>query len=307
MLTWLAALGVGLLHLPVCAQDRPANGGLLRMWMKKNQDAKTIEARAVGVTSRLDVSYLDDNDPAHKLDIYGPPKTGTPLPVLVHIHGGGWEIGDKRLMRTTGLFYASQGVLFITPNYRLSPKAQHPAHVEDCAAALAWAFTHAADMGGDRKRIFLSGHSAGAHLAALLGTDPAYLQKYKIHPSDLAGVIPVDTASFDLMDESNEKLVKKLVRESFGEDSQVWKSASPFHHVLAAGRYPGFLILNTTNRAAAAEGGRRFADKLKGVGCNVRFVPVSNHTHGEMAAGMYDASDPVGSAILKFLFPETKK
>ncbi|MCX7009372.1 MAG: alpha/beta hydrolase [Kiritimatiellaeota bacterium] len=135
------------------------SGGLLKMWLKKKQDEKKVAALATNVTTKLDVAYLNDGEPAHKLDVYSPAKKDKPLPVLVHIHGGGWEIGDKKLMKSTGLFYASQGVLFITPNYRLSPKFKHPAHVEDCVAALAWAFAHAADFGGDKARIFLSGQS----------------------------------------------------------------------------------------------------------------------------------------------------
>lgn len=289
------------------AQDGAGRGGLLRTWMKKKQDEKKIEAQAAGVTTKLDVPYLNDGMSAHKLDVYCPPKNNKPLPILFHIHGGGWEIGDKKLMKATGLFYASQGVLFITPNYRPSPKFKHPAHVEDCAAALAWAFNHATELGGDKNRVFVSGHSAGAHLAALLGTDPAYLQKYGLKSSDLAGVIPVDTASFDLTSADNEKLVKNFIKNSFGEDLQVLKSASPLHHVSSKGRYPAFLIFNTTNRDAAAEGGRKFAEALRSAGCNERFVAVSNHTHGEMASGMYEPSDPVGNAILKFIFPETKK
>ena len=282
-------------------------GSLLKKWAERKRDERRVEAGAGDVTSKLDVPYLSDLDACHRLDVYIPARKDKPLTVLVHIHGGGWEIGDKSLMKTTGLFSASQGVLFITPNYRLSPKVQHPAHVEDCAAAVAWAFRHAEELGGDKTRIFLSGHSAGAHLAALLATDPTYLQKYGLKPADLAGVIPVDAASYDLTDENNEPLVKKFIRDSFGSDQAVLKSASPLYHVTRAGRYPGFLILNTTNRPTAASGGRLFADKLKEAGCDTRFVPVDNHTHAEMASGMYNLADPVGSAIFKLLAPPSKK
>lgn len=280
---------------------------MLKKWRERRQDEKSIEARATNVTTRLDVAYLDDGVAAHKLDIYRPAKTDKPMPVLVHIHGGGWEIGDKKLMKSTGLFYASQGVLFITPNYRLSPAAKHPVHAEDCAAALAWTFKHAVELGGDRNRIFLSGHSAGAHLAALLGTDSTYLMKYGLNCTDLAGVIPVDTASFDLTSQQNEELVKRFVKDSFGEDPQVLRAASPLHHVSSKQRYPAFLIFNTLNRAAAAEGGRQFSEAMKNAGCDARFVAVENRTHGQMASGMRDPADPVGGAILKFILPETKR
>lgn len=274
---------------------------LLERLTEKRNDTKNIENMAKRVTSRLDVPYLNDDNPLHKLDVYFPAEKNQSYPLLVHIHGGGWETGDKKLMEATGMYYASQGFLTITPNYRLSPEVRHPAHVEDCAAALAWVFNHATELGGDKNRIFLSGHSAGAHLAALLVTNPIYLQKYNIKPNDIAGVIPVDTASFNLLSNDNERLVKKFIKQAFGSDKQVLKEASPFYNVSDKATYPKFLILNTTNRESAAKGGKMFADKLKSVGCDAGFVSVDNHTHGEMATGMHDPSDPVGSAILQFI------
>jgi acetyl esterase/lipase len=253
------------------------------------------------ITSQLNVPYLNDDNPKHRLDIYFPNNRNKPLAVLVHIHGGGWRTGDKRLMKTTGEFYASQGILFITPNYRLSPRVMHPAHVEDCAAALAWVFDHVTELGGDRSRIYLSGHSAGAHLAALLGTNHKYMLKYNIQPSELAGVIPVDTASFNLLSNDNERIVARLVRKAFGTKKLILKNASPYHNVNKRAVYPEYLILNTTNRAAATRGAKAFSDKLIAAGHEARFVAVENHTHKEMAQGMYDASDPVGKAILQFI------
>lgn len=254
------------------------------------------------MTTKLDIPYIGDGEPRHVLDVYVPAKKDKPLTVLVHIHGGGWAIGDKSRMKATGLFYASQGVLFVAPSYRLAPKTRHPAHVEDCAAAVAWAFRHAEAFGGDRTRIFVSGHSAGAHLAALLATAPAYLQRHGLKPTDLAGVIADDAASYDLTDANNEPIVKRFARNSFGADPAVLKAASPFHSIAGGGRYPAFLILNTTDRASAAAAAKTFADNFKGVGGDVRFVAVDNHTHAEMASGMHDRADPVGRAIFAFLF-----
>lgn len=273
----------------------------LKVLLQQRNDAKEAEAITQEADLRLDVPYVDDNDPSHKLDIYFPPRKNKSLPVLVHIHGGGWRRGDKIMMKATGMFYASKGIVFITPNYRLTPKVSHPAHMEDCAAALAWVFNHIGELSGDKGRVFLSGHSAGGHLAALLATNRKYLQKFSINPGDLAGVIPIDTASFDLLSDDNENLVKRLVKQAFGIDRQVLTEASPFHNVTNRASYPDFLILNTTNREFAAKGGKAFAEKLKSTGSNARFVPVDNHTHKEMAEGMYDASDPVSGAILKYI------
>lgn len=258
--------------------------------------------KTIRITSHLNVPYLTDGDPKHLLDIYSPKNKTKPLAVLVHIHGGGWRKGDKKMMKTTGEFYASQGILFITPNYRLSPEVMHPSHIEDCASALAWVFTHVTDIGGDSRRIFLSGHSAGAHLAALLGTNHQYMLNHNINPSDLAGVIPVDTASFNLLSNDDERIVKRLIKKAFGDNKLTLKNASPFFNINKRATYPEFLILNTTNRAAGAREAKAFADKLVAAGHEAQFVAVENHTHREMAQGIYDVSDPVGQAILQFIF-----
>jgi arylformamidase len=299
----IVALAALLGFSPARAQDNAARKEkLYQMLRKKQEDAKRVEAMAVGVTARLDEPYLEDGERQHKLDIYYPAKKDKPLPVLVHLHGGGWSMGDKVHMRTTGMFYAAQGVLFVAPNYRLSPAVVHPAHVEDCAAALAWVLRHAIEMGGDPKRVFLSGHSAGAHLAALLGTNRKYLRKTGFEATALAGVIAVDTASFNLKDDNVEKLVQGFVRQAFGTDGKVLTDASPFYNVGQGVKYPPFLILNTIDREFASLAGKVFCDKLKSVGCDARFVAVKDHGHAEMAEGMYDAADPVGGAILKFIF-----
>ncbi len=257
------------------------------------------------ISIRTDVPYLDDGHLLHCLDIYSPGQTTNPLTTLFHIHGGGWKMGDKKLMEKTGRFYASRNVLFITPNYRLTPEVMHPGHIEDCAAALAWVFAHTKKLEADPSRIFISGHSAGAHLAALLGTDHQYLQKNHILPDSIAGVICIDTASFNLLAASNGIFVKKLINNAFGSTIPVLEGASPFYQVQNKHFYPGFLILNTTDRKNAARQGRLFAEKLTAAGSSARFVPVDNHTHSEMAQGMYDISDPVAKAILQFLFQAT--
>ena len=312
----MRVLGLTFLAVFVCLNLAPCLAGQDRGWQSGNltkirQEKRPAEDKAaalsVGVTTRFDVAYLGDGDPRHKLDIYYPDRQDKPSAVLVHFHGGGWAMGDKRQQSKAGMFYAARGILFVAPNYRLSPTARHPAHVEDCAAAVAWVVNQAAGLGGDASRIFLSGHSAGAHLAALLGTDQVYLQKYHILPQDIAGIIPVDSASFDLADDDGrEEFIDQFVKDAFGEDKTILKEASPIYHVFDHGRYPEFLILNTTTRQTAVKGAKAFADKLRGVGGAVRFVPVERHTHQQMAAGMSDESDPVAKAVLGFILHRNK-
>jgi acetyl esterase/lipase len=253
------------------------------------------------ITLKTDISYTDVPDRLQTLDIYYPAPHENPEPILMHIHGGGWSTGDKRMMRHHGLFYAGHGIVFIAINYHLSPKVQHPVHIQDCAAAFAWVYAHAEEMGGDRNRIFVSGHSAGAHLAALLGTNSTYLQQYNISPTALAGVIGVDAVSYDLLTPTSEKLNKRFIIQAFGTDHRILRSASPYYNVVDHQSYPQFLLLNTSVRMEAAVAAKRFADKLHNVHCAAQIVVVGGHTHEEMNSAMYDESDTVSREILRFI------
>ena len=112
---------------------------------------------------------------------------------------------------------------------------QHPAHVEDVAKALAWILDHIASYGGDPKRIFLMGHSAGAHLAALVTADEAYLKKFGKSPAMLSGVVLLDSAGYDiprkLDDFSDSPVPLPIYKGAFGTDRQSWIDASPIRHV----------------------------------------------------------------------------
>ena len=110
-----------------------------------------------------------DDHPAQQLDIYHPKKTKD-APVMVYIHGGGWRRGDKDRVGEKAVFFNSKGWVFISANYRLLPEGRHPNNVDDVAKAIAWTHDNIKKYGGDPEEIFIMGHSAGAHLAALVVT-----------------------------------------------------------------------------------------------------------------------------------------
>jgi len=109
-----------------------------------------------------------------KLDIYRPLGDG-PHPVVVFFYGGSWKTGDRADYRFIGQSLASAGVLTLVADYRLFPEVAYPAFVEDGAAAVRWVLAHAAELGGDPKRTYIMGHSAGAMNVALLALDGRYL------------------------------------------------------------------------------------------------------------------------------------
>lgn len=133
-----------------------------------------------------------------RLDIYTPTAApaadrDTPRPVVVFIHGGKWSAGypDKDAYRFVGDALTAHGCVAVLPNYRLYPEVRFPAFVEDAADAVAWTRKHIEAYGGDRDAVFVMGHSAGAHIAAMLATDDAYLAHAGGGPDTLRGMIGV--------------------------------------------------------------------------------------------------------------------
>jgi acetyl esterase/lipase len=124
-------------------------------------------------------------DPRQTLQIYMPREAVADLPVVVFVHGGSWETGDKSSYDFVGRALAAQGFMTLVINYRLHPKHQYPAFVEDVALALRWTADNVKSMGGNPDMIFVMGHSAGAYNIAMAVLDKRYDQK---RPK-LAGVI----------------------------------------------------------------------------------------------------------------------
>ncbi len=119
------------------------------------------------------------------LDIYIP-KNVKNFPTVIWFHGGGLTGGQKEIPE--GL--KNKGIAVIGVNYRLSPKVNSPKYIEDAAAATAWVFKNIKNYGGSEKLIFISGHSAGGYLAAMVGLNKMYLNKYNIDANQLAGIVP---------------------------------------------------------------------------------------------------------------------
>lgn len=129
--------------------------------------------------------------PRHKLDIYTP-ATAAPAagwPVVVFFYGGSWNRGQRQQYRFVGAALASRGVLTLVADYRLYPEVRFPDFLNDSALALAYGLAEAKGLGGDPKRVFVMGHSAGGYNAAMLAFDPHWLQATGHAPTELAGLI----------------------------------------------------------------------------------------------------------------------
>jgi acetyl esterase/lipase len=127
--------------------------------------------------------------PRGMLDIYRPTRAQGLLPVVVFIYGGSWNSGRRRDYLFVAGPLAAEGMVVVVPDYRLFPEVRFPAFVEDAAAAIAWTLRHVADYGGNPSDVFVMGHSAGAHIAAMVALDPAFLAAAGADRSQLAGFI----------------------------------------------------------------------------------------------------------------------
>jgi acetyl esterase/lipase len=140
---------------------------------------------APGAPGRVASGVAFGADPRLKLDVYAPggrPQAGARLPVVVFFYGGGWVAGERGDYAFAGRAFAGNGFVAVVPDYRLVPGVRFPTFVEDGALAVKWARDHAAEFGGDPKRITLAGHSAGAYIAAMLALDAHYLRDAGVDP-----------------------------------------------------------------------------------------------------------------------------
>ncbi len=138
---------------------------------------------------RIERDIVYGEAPRHKLDIYIPEEAKPGAKVAIFFYGGRWEYGSKADYLFVGQALASQGIVTVILDYRLFPDVRFPTFVEDGANAVSWVRRHIADHGGDPQQIYLIGHSAGAHIAAMLSMDPRFLAAEDAAVEDIEGLV----------------------------------------------------------------------------------------------------------------------
>src|SRR5437588_10210706 len=156
-----------------------------------------VAAAARAQDTKRDIPYADPALKRQVLDVYSP-KGAKGLPVVFWIHGGGWQAGDKTDVQLKPQAFNDKGLVFVSINYRLLPAVDMGTIVRDVAKAVRWVHDHIAEHGGDPKRLFVMGHSAGAQLAALVCTDDRYLRAEGVPLADVKGCVPVDGDTYDV-------------------------------------------------------------------------------------------------------------
>jgi acetyl esterase/lipase len=294
---------------------------------------------ALAVEEVRDVAYRDGAaaaDPIrHRLDLFLP-RGKKNYPVVVLVHGGGWDMGDNRccgLYSSVGHFLASQGIGAVLPNYRLSPAVAHPEHARDVARAVRWTRDHIAEYGGAPDRIFLMGHSAGGHLVALLATDESYLKAEGFNVRDLKGVIAVsgvyrippgtmevflggagsrsfrpdqvlplrgETGPLPRLPALGISVKVDAFGPPFGVDPKGRADASPVNHV-RRGLPPFLILVAEKDLPTLPEMAAEFHKALLRQGCAVRLLQVNERNHSSLMFSIIRPDDPAARAVLTFL------
>ena len=230
--------------------------------------ASALSGKAAPILTQ-DIPYpgAAKGDRRRSLDLYLPANAGEKPPLLIFVHGGFWLLSDDeyRIGPAVAEALVRDGVAVALLRYRLGPSIIHPKQAEDVAAGVALLIREAQRYGYDDRRIFLSGHSAGSHLAALVALDPKYLAKHQASPKSLAGLITF-SGLYDLAPpwpvSENQKYA---IAKTFGNDPAVLKQASPLAHVRAGA--PPFLILGAENDLPGfLPDAKKFADALTRTG-----------------------------------------
>ena len=242
-----------------------------------------------------DLAY--GNNARHRLDVYQPTAGIGKAPMVVFFYGGSWSSGDRADYRFVGEALASQGIVAVIADYRLSPSVRYPAFLEDSALAMRWAFDHAEQYGANPARVFVMGHSAGAYNAAMLALDKRWLGAVDLSPARLAGWIGL-AGPYDFLPIGDAKTQVAFNWPNTPADSQplVFASrASP----------PALLLAPTQDTVVSAQRSTvAMANKLRVSGVKVQselFDTVSHITLVASMAAVLRGRAPVLERITEFV------
>jgi len=269
------------------AQDRPRLRDRLR---RRGGD----RAEGNGASDAPHTSIPTGSDPKQAYDLYAGSATG---PVLAFIHGGGWSMGDKSMVHGLPEYAQRHGLTFASIGYRLVPQVTPREQAQDVAAAVA-----ALKRTHPGRPMFLMGHSAGAHLAALVGAYPVYLAGQGLQPSDLAGVILLDGAGYDATGDRGEgfsgRLLGNLYSQAFGNNAA---ALSPTLLVRPGVSYPPYLIFHIASREDSKGQSEGLAAALIGAGGRAEVVVAPDDSHRDINVEFGQAGDAEGERAARFI------
>ncbi|WP_213602030.1 alpha/beta hydrolase [Pseudoxanthomonas japonensis] len=261
--------------LPLAAQTFRER--LQEMREASRQPAARTPALPAGARALRDVSYC--SDPRQRFDVYLPAQAHN-APILLFVHGGGWANGNKDnpgVVENKAAYWLPKGYIFISTNYRMRPDTAPLDQARDVARALAAVQKRAPGWNGDASRVLLMGHSAGAHLAALVGASSTLWRE--AGATRPRGVVSLDSGALDVPLTMKQPPLPRIYDAAFGRDPADWIAASPYHQ-LTRDAVP-MLFVCSTRRQDACPQGRAMVEKAKTLGVAMDVLP-EDLSHGEV-------------------------
>ena len=261
-----------------------------------------------GVSRSKDITYLGGrvlaDIPAQELNVFSPRKSKEPNEVFIFIHGGNWNSGRKELYSFFGNRLARKGVVSVIIDYPLSPDATYKQMAIVTAQAVSWVYENIEEYGGDPERIFVSGHSAGGHLAALVAVrDEYFSSRGKNNP--IKGAILIDAAGLDMYGYLKEKNypADNTYIKTFTNDPVIWKEASPMYHL--SEEMPKFLIFRGEKTyPSIIKSTEKFVSTLSGFVEEPNYTVQSGKKHLPMITQFFWTWNSNYDDMLKFMSDE---
>lgn len=237
------------------------------------------------VRVQRDVAY--GSDPLQRFDVYIPAGAHD-APVILMVHGGGWQRGDKAMSNVVQNKldrWVPRGFVLISVDYPMLPQTDPVQQARSVAQALAFAQRHAAEWGGNPRKFILMGHSAGAHLVSLISAEPSIAMSAGAQP--WLGTVALDSAAFNIATIMRGRHLP-LYDRAFGSDPAFWDAASPL--VQLHGKIAPFLAVCSSQRRESCPQAQAFVDKARGDGTQARVLP-ENLSHEQINETLGEPSD----------------
>ncbi|KJV30727.1 alpha/beta hydrolase [Luteibacter yeojuensis] len=246
---------------------------------------------SAGVVAHRDIPF----DNGLSLDVYSPPDA-THAPVVVFFYGGSWKSGKRQWYRWVGEALAARGMVVVVPDYRTWPKAKLDGFMDDAAHAVAWSRGHAAAYGGDASHLFVMGHSAGAHIAALLATDKHWLEAVGMRPRDLSGFIGL-AGPYDFLPLTDDSFI-----DMFGKTPAEQARSQPVNFV-DGDEPPALLLQGDADTTVKPSNATSLADRYRarGEAVALKMYPGVKHIGILLALGPSKGKAPVLEDVVTFI------
>ncbi len=259
----------------------------------KKAEAMTAETRSA-LPHFLDIPY--GANIKQRLDLYLPAKKPVNAPVLLFLHGGGFREGDRAQYGFIARPYAAHGIITAVASYRLTGDGfKYPDQPEDARLALQWLYRNVAKHGGDRNRLYLAGHSAGAILAADLGVDTSWMKKYGIPVAAFRGIAPVSGIYVMAVPDRPGEL------NVYTPTADLAKRASPLLHIIAPVPAAVITVGGEENSGQFAETSQQLADKMRSQGVATTYLVLKGEDHKDTVLSLADEHSELFRDVLHMI------